>query len=66
MMMAAAENEISGGGAAAVSTTTAAPVDEKAAGQALSKLLGRNYRGLRKLFNSELRSALKVCETIMT
>jgi len=56
MMMAAAntaDNEIGGGSA---STTP----DPRIAGQTLGKLLGRNYRGLRRLFNSELRSAVKV------
>lgn len=56
MMMAAGnavENEISG-------TTAAPPVDERKTGTMLGKLFGRNYRGLRRLFNSELRSALKV------
>lgn len=58
MMMAAGnavENEISSG-----TTAAAPPVDERVAGTTLGKLLGRNYRGLRRLFNSELRSALKV------
>jgi hypothetical protein len=58
MMMAAAntaDNEIGGG---AASTTVAA--DPRMAGQTIGKLLGRNYRGLRRLFNSELRSAVKV------
>lgn len=58
MMMAAgnsAENEI-----AASSTAVAPPVDQQMAGQAFSKLFGRNYRGLRRLFDSELRTALKV------
>jgi len=57
MMMAAAnaaDNEIGGG---AASTTMAA--DPRTAGQTIGKLLGRNYRGLRRLFNSELRSAVK-------
>lgn len=56
MMMAAGnsvENEIGG-------SSAAPPVDQQVAGQALGKLLGRNYRGLRRLFNSELRSAIKV------
>ncbi|VVC38374.1 Hypothetical protein CINCED_3A013336 [Cinara cedri] len=44
-----------------VGSTTAAtpPVDQRVAGQTLGSLLGRNYRGLRRLFNSELRSAIK-------
>lgn len=57
-MMAAGnamENDI--GGAA---STTLAPVDQREAGNMLSKLLGRNFRGLRRLFNTELRSAVKV------
>ncbi|XP_026821422.1 uncharacterized protein LOC113559844 [Rhopalosiphum maidis] len=57
MMMAAAntaDNEIGGG---AASTTVA--TDPRMAGQTIGKLLGRNYRGLRRLFNSELRSAVK-------
>jgi len=62
MMMAAAntaDNEIGGGGSA--STTP----DPRIAGQTLGKLLGRNYRGLRRLFNSELRSAVKVGSIII-
>ncbi|CAI6354511.1 unnamed protein product [Macrosiphum euphorbiae] len=57
MMMAAvntADNEVGGG---AASTTVA--TDQRMAGQALGKLFGRNYRGLRRLFDSELRSAVK-------
>lgn len=57
MMMAAAntaDNEIGGGG------STSTTPDPRIAGQTLGKLLGRNYRGLRRLFNSELRSAVKV------
>ncbi|XP_060858346.1 uncharacterized protein LOC132935750 isoform X1 [Metopolophium dirhodum] len=57
MMMAAvntADNEVGGG---AASTTVA--TDQRMAGQTLGKLLGRNYRGLRRLFDSELRSAVK-------
>ncbi|XP_015367147.1 PREDICTED: uncharacterized protein LOC107164001 isoform X2 [Diuraphis noxia] len=57
MMMAAvntADNEVGGG----VASTTAA-TDQKMAGEALGKLFGRNYRGLRRLFDSELRSAVK-------
>ncbi|XP_050062311.1 uncharacterized protein LOC114119192 [Aphis gossypii] len=57
MMMAAAntaDNEIGGGGGSASTTP-----DPRIAGQTLGKLLGRNYRGLRRLFNSELRSAVK-------
>lgn len=58
MMMAAvntADNEVGG----SVASTTAA-TDQRMAGQALGKLVGRNYRGLRRLFDSELRSAVKV------
>lgn len=57
MMMAAvntADNEV-GGGAASTTMST----DPRMAGQALGKLFGRNYRGLRRLFDSELRSAIK-------
>lgn len=57
MMMAAGnsvENEIGG------ASSAAPPVNQQVAGQALGNLLGRNYRGLRRLFNSELRSAIKV------
>ncbi|KAL4126827.1 hypothetical protein QTP88_011036 [Uroleucon formosanum] len=57
MMMAAvntADNEV-GGGVASTTVVT----DQRKAGQALGKLFGRNYRGLRRLFNSELRSAVK-------
>lgn len=57
VMMAAvntADNEVGGGAA-----STTAATDQRMAGQALGKLLGRNYRGLRRLFDSELRSAVK-------
>lgn len=57
MMMAAvntADNEVGGGAA-----STTAATDQRMAGQALGKLFGRNYRGLRRLFDSELRSAIK-------
>lgn len=58
-----AENEIGGSAAASTTTTTtttaAPPVDQKLINRELRKLLGRNYRGLRRLFDSELRSAIK-------
>lgn len=52
-----AENEI--GGSSTTATSPANP-PAAAAGQELSKLLGRNFRGLRRLFNTELRTAVKV------
>jgi len=70
-MMAAgntAENEIGGPAAASTTTTTTAapPVDQKLINRELRKLVGRNYRGLRRLFDSELRSAIKVGRTLFT
>ncbi|XP_025422531.1 uncharacterized protein LOC112692175 [Sipha flava] len=55
MMMAAGNTVENETGA----SSAAPPVDQRVAGQTLGKLLGRNYRGLRRLFNSELRSAIK-------
>jgi len=54
----AVENEI--GGSATTTTAAVPPVDQQSVNRELSKLLGRNYRGLRRLFDSELRSAIKV------
>lgn len=54
------DNEIGGADTATIKTTVPPPVDTNKVNQALGKLVGRNYRGLRRLFDSEFRTAIRV------